>query len=324
MEKKYQIFISSTYTDLIEVRREIAKAVLRQTEIPAAMEDFGSVDQAALAYIKEVIDQCDYYVLIIAGRYGSTDESGVSYTEQEYDYALSKSKTILVFIRKDISKIPLENVDVDKTKKRKLERFRNKVSRGRLVSYWDDSKTLITDVMIALSNAFRTHPGLGWVRANDVARTQIVEIERLQYENQSLRAEISQLKTDLSIENLDLESHLTIYSLAMEYYGRRGSQRRMVSLSWVEIFMILGSVVKINNDIRIVRERFSSIIASVLRHEGDGIDLSEIEDESFNTIIAYFMRYHFIEFVNENIILITRIGRRFMIEYNLLASKHKS
>ncbi|WP_238271800.1 DUF4062 domain-containing protein [Methylobacterium cerastii] len=83
MEKKYQIFISSTYLDLIDVRREIAKAVLRQTEIPAAMEDFGSVDRAALEYIKAVIDQCDYYVLIIAGRYGSIDESGLSYTEQE-------------------------------------------------------------------------------------------------------------------------------------------------------------------------------------------------------------------------------------------------
>ena len=52
MEKKYQIFISSTYTDLIEVRREIAKSVLRQTEIPAAMEDFGSIDREALSYIK--------------------------------------------------------------------------------------------------------------------------------------------------------------------------------------------------------------------------------------------------------------------------------
>ncbi|MCJ2077237.1 DUF4062 domain-containing protein [Methylobacterium sp. E-016] len=114
MEKKYQIFISSTYTDLIDVRREIAKAVLRQTEIPAAMEDFGSIDKKALDYIKEVIDQCDYYVLIIAGRYGSSDETGISYTEQEYDYAVLKSKTVLVFIRKNVGDIPSSDVDTEK------------------------------------------------------------------------------------------------------------------------------------------------------------------------------------------------------------------
>ena len=323
MEKKYQIFISSTYTDLIEVRREIAKSVLRQTEIPAAMEDFGSIDREALSYIKEVIDQCDYYVLIIAGRYGSVDESGISYTEQEYDYAVSKAKTVLVFIRKDISKIPIVDVDTERTKKNKLKKFREKVSKGRLVSYWDDPKVLITDVMIALGNAFRSHPGIGWIRANSIKEGQAVEIERLQYENQSLRAENARIRSELISDELDLESHLNIYSIVIEYFGRRGSQERTVYLSWAEIFMIIGPIIKINTDIKYIRYKISSIIASGLQNEGEGIDLSEISDQSFETIMSYFVQCGFIEYVNDATVLMTRVGRRFLIEYSNLSNKIK-
>ena len=49
------------------------------------MEGFFAADEEQLSYIKKIIDECDYYILIIAGRYGSIDETGVSYTEKEYD-----------------------------------------------------------------------------------------------------------------------------------------------------------------------------------------------------------------------------------------------
>ena len=49
--------------------------------------------------IKQVIDLCDYYVLIIGARYGSLNETtGLSYTEMEYDYAVSKNIPVLVFL----------------------------------------------------------------------------------------------------------------------------------------------------------------------------------------------------------------------------------
>ena len=55
--------------------------------IPAGMELWPSDPATSWEVIRRVVDCSDYYVLIIGGIYGSTNEDGISYTEQEYDYA---------------------------------------------------------------------------------------------------------------------------------------------------------------------------------------------------------------------------------------------
>lgn len=72
--------------------------------IPCGMEYFPSDDDEQFEFIKSVIDECDYYVLIIAGRYGSIGKGGKSYTEMEYRYALKKRIPIFTFIHNDIVK----------------------------------------------------------------------------------------------------------------------------------------------------------------------------------------------------------------------------
>ena len=56
--------------------------------IPAGMELFPATDEDQFEFIKRIIDDCDYYLLIIGGRYGSVTADGISYTELEYEYAL--------------------------------------------------------------------------------------------------------------------------------------------------------------------------------------------------------------------------------------------
>ncbi len=73
-EKRYQVFISSTFRDLIEERQAALKAILELSHMPAGMELFPAVDDSAWRLIQDVIDSSDYYVLIIGGRYGSLDE----------------------------------------------------------------------------------------------------------------------------------------------------------------------------------------------------------------------------------------------------------
>ena len=84
---KYQIFISSTYGDLRQEREAVTWAVLSARHIPAGMENFTATDDRGWETITSVIERSDYYVLIVAGRYGSVDTDGVSWTEKEYDYA---------------------------------------------------------------------------------------------------------------------------------------------------------------------------------------------------------------------------------------------
>lgn len=80
MEKKYQIFISSTYIDLIEERKAVQETILSMYQIPIGMEMFSADDEEQWEIIKETIDSSDYYIIIIGHKYGSLTKEGISYT----------------------------------------------------------------------------------------------------------------------------------------------------------------------------------------------------------------------------------------------------
>ena len=124
MIKKHQIFVSSTFLDLQREREIALDAILRLEHLPSGMELFPSTHDDPLKYIKRVIDDCDYYLLIVGGRYGSTAEDGISYTEKEFDYALAKGLPIVACVRQDIAVLPAASRETDPTKAAALERFR--------------------------------------------------------------------------------------------------------------------------------------------------------------------------------------------------------
>src|SRR5947209_7845098 len=106
MEKRYQVFVSSTYEDLREERQEVMQALLELDCIPAGMELFPAADEDQWTLIKKVIDDCDYYLVIIGGRYGSIGSDGKSYTQMEYEYALTKQKHAIAFLHENPGDIP--------------------------------------------------------------------------------------------------------------------------------------------------------------------------------------------------------------------------
>jgi hypothetical protein len=59
MEKKYQIFISSTYTDLVDERDMVTKAILEMSHIPVGMEMFSAGDEQQWQIIQRQIDVSD-------------------------------------------------------------------------------------------------------------------------------------------------------------------------------------------------------------------------------------------------------------------------
>lgn len=105
--KKYQIFISSTYEDLKNERKLIIENIFKMGHLPVGMEFFSASDDEQLEYIKKIINNCDYYILILGGKYGSVSEStGLSYTEMEYNYAIYKKIPVLIFPYFKISALP--------------------------------------------------------------------------------------------------------------------------------------------------------------------------------------------------------------------------
>ena len=65
MDKRYQVFVSSTYSDLKDERSKVIQTLTEQDCIPAGMELFPAADMEQFEFIKRIIDDCDYYILIV-------------------------------------------------------------------------------------------------------------------------------------------------------------------------------------------------------------------------------------------------------------------
>lgn len=167
--KKYSVFVSSTYEDLKEERQAVIGALLEGGFIPIGMEQFPASPLSQWQYITQMIDQCDYYVLISAGKYGSIDEeTGISYTEKEYRYALEKGVPVLAFLHKAPENIPVKFCESTEEGRKKLETFRSTVKAGRLVQFYETTEQLKHLVSEAAHSAVIYSPRPGWIRADSI------------------------------------------------------------------------------------------------------------------------------------------------------------
>ena len=185
MEKRYQIFVSSTFVDLKQERDIVFKTILEMDHIPVGMELFPATDEEQFTFIKRVIDDSDYYVLLIGGRYGSTDGDGVSYTEKEYDYAVSKGIKIVTVLHKEPDSLPVNRVDTNIEMQEKLTAFKQKVTSRRLAKFWQTPNELSGIIATSLSKTFKMYPASGWVRNEEGNATRLLqEINELRKEKE--------------------------------------------------------------------------------------------------------------------------------------------
>lgn len=186
---RHQVFVSSPFRGLETERKLVFGTLLDMDCVPAGMELFPASDEK-WDLIRQVIDLSDYYVVILAGRYGSEDETGLGFTEKEYDYAVSKGIPILGFLHGEPHTLPVGYSDVSEPARTKLAAFREKIEH-RMVRYWTHPMELAGYVVTSINQAIRTFPRPGWVRAD---RPQSLEkdVEILQ-----LRAKVSQLESEI-------------------------------------------------------------------------------------------------------------------------------
>lgn len=191
LEKRYQVFVSSTYRDLIEERQAVTAALLQLDAFPSGMELFPAADEDAWSLIKRVIDDCDYYLLVMAGMYGSIDEDdGLSYTEKEYDYAVSMRKPVMAFLHGNIDSIPSGRTEKDLDARKKLEEFRAKVRRAKHVKFWTSAEQLAGQVALSFAQFTKQYPAIGWIRADQQASPEMLA------EINSLRKRLAELESE--------------------------------------------------------------------------------------------------------------------------------
>lgn len=149
MDKKLQVFISSTYTDLIEERQVAVEAILSAGHIPAGMELF-KAGPTQEQVIREWIDQSDVYMLILGARYGSKREDGISYTEWEYELAkkLKKPMFSIVLDNEYVNK----QVDDKRIKATEVERSGDQFSKFR--------KNVESNLMIPINHIAEIKSGI--------------------------------------------------------------------------------------------------------------------------------------------------------------------
>ena len=171
--RKFSIFISSTYDDLKAERQALVGVALENNFIPVGMEQFHAALTSQWNVITKMIDECDFYLLVIGGRYGSIDkETDMSYTEKEYNYAKTIGLPVLVLIKQP-SVITESERDTGNDKYIKMERldaFRERVKNdNNTVDFFTDINSLKYVASPTFRNAIDyVDDNVGWVRYRDI------------------------------------------------------------------------------------------------------------------------------------------------------------
>lgn len=248
MDKKYQVFVSSTYEDLQEERKKVMEALLQMNCFPVGMEYFNASDDSQWEVIKSLIRECDYYVLIVAGRYGSIEEeSGKSYTQKEFEYAIEQGVPVISFVHKHPGSLPAAKYEQDPLKREKLEEFKSCVQK-KLCKMWDNADELSSHVILSLNSLIKSHPRTGWIKADEVSSAEAnKELISLRKENDLLKSKIRVLSSQIpegTEKYKQGEDKFTIhYTNNYEFHSFvEESKIYEQEVSWNEIFLSISTL----------------------------------------------------------------------------------
>lgn len=245
MDKRYQVFVSSTYEDLQEARKEVMQALLELDCIPAGMELFPASNDDQWTLIKRVIDDCDYYILIIGGRYGSLNEEGISYTQMEFEYAMQTGKPIISFIHKNPDALPSAKVEKSAEGIDKLNQFKEKAKK-KLIRYWETPADLGSVVSRSMIRLIKDYPAEGWVKAGSVVDTESAkEIARLQKENRELTARLNSSRQNAPAGTEKLAQGEDLFDLSFNLEDSDdpfACETYVLPVSWNTLLSIIGPV----------------------------------------------------------------------------------
>lgn len=236
--KRYQVFVSSTYLDLREARAGVVSALLNLDAIPAGMELFPAADDDAWTLIEDVIADSDYYLLIIAGKYGSIDPTtGLSFTEREFDTAVRLNKPVMAFIHGSPGKLLAEQTESSDEGRAKLEAFREKVQSSKHVKFWESPKELEAEVALTWNSFRRRYPATGWVKADQAtSKESLAALAKAQAEIESLKDQLETVRTQAPPGTENMAQGMEKFSLPVRILSNRSAYRKQIS-GWIEIEM---------------------------------------------------------------------------------------
>lgn len=310
MNKKLQVFVSSTYTDLIEERQAAVEAILDAGHIPAGMELFKAGNESQLKTIYKWIDESDAYMLILGGRYGSVEEkTDKSYTQLEYEYAVGKGIPVFAvilsdsFITEKITFLGLKNA-MEQNNPEKYKLFKDFVM-SKIIREVNDCKDIKIQVHATLNQFMHEYHLTGWVR-----NTPEKDISQLLEENRLLKEENKSLIKQLQASNNDKLGNYTFDEL--------------IHIFKHKIFTVDVSLVKVKKGDKINALDFFILYYNFFATGVSGSNwLSNEHFTIYNSYAPYYASFQLLEKRNKGnsnheVFIITQLGSAF---YTMLESK---
>ncbi len=214
------------------------------------MEAFLAANEAQWEVIKKVIDECDYYILIIGGRYGSITSDGISYTEKEYNYAKLLNIPVLGFVHGEPENISVSKTEREENGRSRLETFRARVMAEHPIRKWTSPQELGGLVSRSISRAIKVNPRPGWIRNLGPSNLELMEqINVLTRDNAVLRERIKTetgFMTDIDelesgLDELELFGSANVYDVGRDSWNTK-SIVWQATASWDDIFRDIGPI----------------------------------------------------------------------------------
>lgn len=302
MKKKYTVFVSSTYEDLKEERQEVMQTLLKMDCIPCAMELFPASNEEQFEFIKKIINDCDYFVLILAGKYGSTNQDGVSYTELEFKYALENKIPIISFIHENLDSIPNSKFEHDEKKAEKLKAF-IELAREKLCNFWTTKEQLAQKVSLSMNQLINDFPAIGWVRADLVSNKET--LKELYDENQKLKKDLNNISLTKKILSADEQ-----IDVAFSYTLNSKDESIIERMTLNEILKLVGSKLIENQPRYVIEEELGWQIEKKYSSESNSKEsfgivhctAVHISEKSMNEILLKLLTLKYIDIYHTHFI----------------------
>ena len=167
-KKIYTAFISSAFQSLRDERNIVIDTLLDCRIMPIGMEHFTVSTNGEFSDIEDLIDDSDFFILLLGSVYGSCDGEGVSWTEREYLYAARKKKPMIAIICDELAeKLRCAPALLSEDEKKQVA-FCRRIQFAREATDEFGIRTIV-------SQFFKTYnyaKCIGWTRMNDISKDE--------------------------------------------------------------------------------------------------------------------------------------------------------
>ncbi|KAA8733225.1 DUF4062 domain-containing protein [Acinetobacter qingfengensis] len=241
--KRYYVYLSSFFDDVKVERLKLENCLLNLDTFPWGLHERRSSLNTAL--VRRQIDDSDYVIVLLGGKYGDLSASGLSYLHLDFLYALNKQKIMISLVDMFPDKRSNQEQDQHPELIKKLDHFRQLLKKDSQYYYeFKSTLDLESSMRRIFAQVVQTHPASGWIKLNEhEAQDQASHINTSKFITTAVKklperhTVLDTLETKVSgDENVIVRYHAHAYQ-----DGNLQDIRPQRHLGWFQILQILST-----------------------------------------------------------------------------------